>query len=205
MSTPQNNKNRLFGTCLLAVVTLASLPAMAWADSFEVYCRELSARPDKNLPSPYKAVWDGSILTQIAADSNGKISQSSERVVASRRLPMPNAKGLKYSFVTGIHKMTKSKFLTNISAEPTSSQDDFVVSVSYATLDSDGFLIYAFEVVNEKCALSIDKTPVTVAPHEPSPGGENVAPVAAPATSTAPESGAAPAGEPAQSMREDSR
>ncbi|RXZ38280.1 hypothetical protein D9O50_01660 [Oxalobacteraceae bacterium CAVE-383] len=155
MTTPNNKKKPLFAFCLAAPLLLLS--GAANADNFEISCRELNARPDKNLPAPYKAVWDGSILTQIAADSNGKISQSSERVVAARRLPMPNGKGLKYSFVTGIHKTTKSRFLTNISVEPGSNplaSDDFIASVSYATVDSDGFLIYAFEVVNEKCSFS---------------------------------------------------
>ncbi|HEY4317927.1 MAG TPA: hypothetical protein VGN04_10015 [Herbaspirillum sp.] len=155
MTTPDNKKNLLFAIC--CALPLLLLPGAASADDFEISCRELNAGPDKNLPAPYKAVWDGSILTQIAADSNGKISHSSERVVAARRLPMPNGKGLKYSFVTGIHKTTKNRFLANISAEPTGNptdSSDFIVSVSYATVDSEGFLIYAFEVVNEQCTLS---------------------------------------------------
>lgn len=141
----------------ICFAALLPFPGAAHADNFEISCRELNGGPDKNLPSPYKAVWDGSILTQIAADSNGKISESTERVVAAKRLPMPNGKGLKYSFVTGIHKTTKNRFLTNISAEPAglpNASKDFIVSVSYATVDSDGFLIYAFEVVNEQCTLS---------------------------------------------------
>ena len=145
----------IFSAICFAV--LLPLSGTAQADNFEISCRELNGGQGKNLPSPYKAVWDGSILTQIAADSNGKISESSERVVAGKRLPMPNGKGLKYSFVTGIHKTTKNRFLTNISAEPAGNPNalnDFIVSVSYATVDSDGFLIYAFEVVNEQCTLS---------------------------------------------------
>jgi hypothetical protein len=159
MTTPDNKKNVFFAACMTTsfAACLLLLPGIASADNFEISCRELNASPDKNLPAPYKAVWDGSILTQIAADSNGKISQSSERVIAAKRLPMPNGKGLKYSFVTGIHKTTKNRFLTNISAEPTGNPNestDFIASVSYATVDSEGFLIYAFEVVNEKCTLS---------------------------------------------------
>jgi hypothetical protein len=157
MTTPGNKNNLLFAISICFAVQLLLLPGIARADNFEISCRELNAGPGKNLPAPYKAVWDGSILTQIAADSNGKISHSSEQVVAARRLPMPNGKGLKYSFVTGIHKTTKNRFLTNISAEPIGNPNestDFIVSVSYATVDSDGFLIYAFEVVNEQCTLS---------------------------------------------------
>jgi hypothetical protein len=169
MTTPDNKKNVFFAACMTAgfAACLSLLPGVANADNFEISCRELNASPDKNLPAPYKAVWDGSILTQIAADSNGKISQSSERVIAARRLPMPNGKGLKYSFVTGIHKTTKNRFLTNISVEPTGNpteSTDFIASVSYATVDSDGFLIYAFEVVNEKCTLSGSATEAGTAP-----------------------------------------
>jgi hypothetical protein len=174
MTTPDNKRykksykrNLFFSACLLL------LPAIASADNFELSCRELNASPEKNLPAPYKAVWDGSILTQIAADSNGKISESSERVIAARRLPMPNGKGLKYSFITGIHKTTKNRFLTNISAEPTGNPNestDFTASVSYATLDPDGFLIYAFEVVNEKCTLSGSATEPEATPAAADPG-----------------------------------
>jgi hypothetical protein len=150
MTTPDNKRNYFFAACLLL------LPGLSHADNFEIYCKELNASPEKNLPSPYKAIWDGATLTQIAADSNGKISQSSEKVIAAKRLPTPSEKGLTYSFVTGIQKTSNNKFLTNISAEPTADPDDFIVSVSYATLDRDGFLIYAFEVVNEKCTLTTD-------------------------------------------------
>jgi hypothetical protein len=148
MTTPGIKRNLFFTACLLL------LPGAASADNFEIYCHELNASPEKNLPSPYKAVWDGTTLTQIAADANGKISESSEKVVAAKRLPAPGDKGLKYSFVTGIREQSKNRFLTNISVEPAADPDDFIVSVSYATLDSDGFLIYAFEVVNEKCSLT---------------------------------------------------
>jgi hypothetical protein len=148
MTTPGIKRNLFFAACLLLLSGAAS------ADNFEIYCKELNASPEKNLPSPYKAVWDGTTLTQIAADSNGKISESSEKVLAAKRLPAPSDKGLKYSFVTGIQEHSKNRFLSNISVEPAADPDDFVVSVSYATLDSDGFLIYAFEVINEKCALT---------------------------------------------------
>ena len=147
-----------------ASVLLLLLPAVARAETFEVYCHELNASPEKNLPSPYKAVWDGSTLTQIAADSEGKISQSSEKVISARRMSSPDDKGLRYSFVTRIQNTSKNKFLSNITIEPTNNPDDFVANVSYATVDSDGFLIYAFEVVNEKCSFSMNAATAPAAP-----------------------------------------
>jgi hypothetical protein len=158
MTTPDIKRNWFFAACLLL------LPGAASADNFEIYCRELNASPEKNLPSPYKAVWDGTTLTQIAADSNGKISESSEKVIAAKHLPAPSDKGLKYSFVTGIQEHSKNRFLTNISVEPSVDPDDFTVSVSYAMLDSDGFLIYAFEVDNEKCALTKNAVEINTTP-----------------------------------------
>jgi hypothetical protein len=161
--------SRLFAAALLLL-----LHAAAHADSFEIYCKELSAGPDQNLPSPYKAVWNGGKLMQMAVDSNGKISESSEAVVATKRLSAPDSKGLNYSFVTRIQEPGKNRFLTNISAEPTNAADDFIVSVSYATVDRDGFLIYAFEVVNQKCTVTTDA------------GGAAPASVAAPAAPVSP-------------------
>lgn len=208
MTTPDNKKSvlttmtRFFATPL-AVSLLLLLPGFASADNFEISCRELNASPDKNLPAPYKAVWDGSILTQIAADSNGKIRHSSERVVAARRLPAPEGKGLKYSFVTGIHKTTKNRFLMNVSVEPVGNpgesgeSGDFITSVSYATVDSDGFLIYAFEVVNEKCTLSDSGT----APEQPAaavettPAQGKIAPAQSEAGPAQDETGPAPVSE----------
>ena len=165
MTSPDNKRNYFFAACLLL------LPGVANADNFEIYCHELNASPEKNLPSPYKAIWDGATLTQIAADSNGKISQSSEKVIAAKRLPAPSGKGLKYSFVTSIQKNSNNKFLSNISVEPTADPNDFIVSVSYATLDSDGFLLYAFEVVNEKCTLTTDTVAGTKSATQPQNDG----------------------------------
>jgi hypothetical protein len=152
MTTPNIKRNWFFVSCLLL------LPGLASADTFEISCRELNASPDKNLPAPYKAVWDGSILTQIATDSAGKTSQSAEKVVAAKRLPTPDDKGIKYSFITGIEPSSKRQFLSTISVEPSDTPDEFAASVSYAAVDSDGFLIDAFEVVNEKCSLATNIT-----------------------------------------------
>jgi hypothetical protein len=155
-------KTRLFAASLPLLAAFAN----AHADNFEITCRELNAGAGKNLPSPYKAVWDGRKLMQIAADAEGRISGSSEQVVAAKQLSAPDSKGLRYSFVTRIQEPGKNRFLTTISAEPTGAPDNFIVSVSYATVDSDGFLIYAFEVVNEKCTVATGAAPV---PAEPAP------------------------------------
>ncbi|MDB5777021.1 MAG: hypothetical protein JWP38_3154 [Herbaspirillum sp.] len=149
------NKKLLFAAGLLL------LHGAAHADTFEISCSELSAAPGKNLPSPYKAIWDGGKLMQIAADSNGKVSESVEKVVAAKRLSPLGSKALRYSFVTRIQEPSKNRFLTNIAIEPTAAQNDYTVSVSYATVDSDGFLMAAFEMVNEKCTLSTDTDPKT--------------------------------------------
>ena len=136
------------------VVTLLMVPLVAHtapAPAFSITCSKMEVDIFKTVPYLLRIDWNGNKLVSVASSLNEKLKKYENLALASKDITQKDGKSLNYAFVTGTFPSKGYKY--HQSFEITNTDGEIKLKRTFATIDTDGFVVLASEKTFQDCVL----------------------------------------------------